>query len=80
VVHPEVRQGAGRAARGVLVNLHEEHTERQWFLRDKRDALHRCDDEQTARDELADYTKRCGEGGAVFYRDVITGALTEVDR
>jgi hypothetical protein len=62
------------------VNPYEERTERQWFLRDKRDALHRCDDEQDAVLQLDEYTRQCGEGGVVFYRDVTTGALTEVGR
>lgn len=60
------------------MNLYEETVERQWFVRDLRDAHHRYTDEDEARAAAAEYDAVRHEGAAVvLYRDVTTGALTE---
>ena len=62
------------------MSLYVGHTERQWFLRDLRNAVHRCDDEEAARAELADYTEQSGPGGVILWRDVTTGPLVEAEQ
>lgn len=52
--------------------LYEQSTVREWFVRDRRGAMHQCRDENEARDLAATH-----EGAVVLWRDITTGPLTE---
>jgi hypothetical protein len=62
-----------------MSDLYEGVQRREWFMRDRRDAVHRVEGPEQAWAELADYTERYGEGGAVLYRDVTIGPLIEAE-
>ena len=55
--------------------LYEETVVREWFVRDRRGAIHQYDTEQAARAQLADSPNAV----AVLWRDVTTGPLTEAE-
>lgn len=58
------------------MNPYEEHTERQWFTRDLREATHRHADEGDARWWLENNENTV----KVLYRDVTYGPMVEVKR
>ncbi|MFI5938018.1 hypothetical protein [Actinoplanes sp. NPDC051494] len=60
------------------MSLHEVYTDgrtiREWFVVDKRDAVHRVDSEAEGHAVLAE----SGNAVGVYFRDVVTGPLVEV--
>lgn len=59
------------------MTAYEEHTERQWFVRDRRGAYHPCTNEATARYLVV---KVPDAEGVVLYRDVVFGPLVGADQ